>query len=324
MRADLPILLAAALGALLGWPRLPNAAGSDAPATGFSADRAMGRIRVWSPEPRPTGSEAHEAVVDSLDHDLTSLGFDVQRQTPGALTNLVASSPGAGPEGVWLVAHSDSVAAAPGAADDGLGLGVVLEAARALSVERPPGRLHVLITDGEERGLRGATAFVHDAPAADRLAINIDARGTEGPAYMFQMAGSTPELLSAWRASGCAAEATSLAQTVYDLLPNDTDFTVFRGAGWRGYNFALIGGAWRYHTADDTIANLAPRQRPADRRLRAWPRAGVAGQGARPARCPVRAGVRPGRRAHDRRPPLARHAPRTRAARPPAMAHCPA
>lgn len=238
---------------------MPVVVGADAAPSTFSADRAMEHIRDWATEPRPTGSAAHAAVVDALEEELQALGFDVRRQTPGVLVNLVASAPGADAGGVWLVAHSDSVAGGPGATDDGLGLGVLVEVARALSIDQPPAELHLLITDGEEQGLFGAEAFVADAPQAERLAINLDARGTEGPAYMFQMAGTRPDLLTAWTESGCTAQATSLAQTVYDLLPNDTDFTILRRAGWQGYNFALIGGAWRYHTAEDTVENLDPR-----------------------------------------------------------------
>ena len=44
--------------------------------------------------------------------------------------------------------------------------------------------------------------------------------------------------------------------TVYRRLPNDTDFTVWQAAGWTGLNFACIGGADRYHTAEDDLAHL--------------------------------------------------------------------
>lgn len=268
VRTDqLGILLAAAIGALLGWPRLPDAVGVEGPPTGFSAGRAVEKLAGWATEPRPVGSDRHAQVVAALEGELRGLGFEVERERSGPLVNLVASAPGAGSEGLWLVAHSDSVAAGPGAADDGLGLGVIVEVARALSVDGVPPRLHVLFTDGEEVGLLGARAFVrsHPSPAdrpplyTERLVINIDARGTEGPAYMFQMKGASGPMLDAWRESGCPAQATSLAQTVYDVLPNDTDFTVFARDGWWGYNFALIGGASRYHTADDTVGNLDPR-----------------------------------------------------------------
>ncbi|GDX81779.1 hypothetical protein LBMAG42_35900 [Deltaproteobacteria bacterium] len=259
MRTGLPILLAACLGAALNWPRLPDAAALDAPTERFSAARALKHVATWANAPRPTGSQRHAEVVNAIETELVRLGFEVDRQQTGRLTNLAASAPGDGPGGVWLVAHSDSVAEGPGAADDGLGLGVIVETLRALSADGPRHGVHALITDGEEAGLLGAAAFVATAPPAARVAINIEARGTEGPAYMFQTAGDSPQMLQAWGRSGCDAQATSLARTVYDQLPNDTDFTVLRAAGWWGYDFALLGGAWRYHTPEDTPANLDPR-----------------------------------------------------------------
>ncbi len=246
-----------ALGVAVGWPRLPSAESADAPADRFSAGRAMAHIQAWARAPRPSGSAEHERVLTSLEAALLDLGFDVRRQPAPGLTNLVASAPGAGNEGVWLVAHSDSAPGAPGAADDGLGLGVLVETARALG---PHPRLHLLITDGEERGLLGAEAFLAAADApTPQLLINVEARGTEGPAYMFQTAGASVPLLDAWQASGCGAQATSLARVVYEQMPNDTDFTAFRKAGWWGYDFALLHGASRYHTAEDTPENLDPR-----------------------------------------------------------------
>ena len=43
---------------------------------------------------------------------------------------------------------------------------------------------------------------------------------------------------------------------VYRYLPNDSDFSVYCHNGWTGLNFAFIGDAQRYHTADDTLENL--------------------------------------------------------------------
>lgn len=45
---------------------------------------------------------------------------------------------------------------------------------------------------------------------------------------------------------------------LYRLLPNNSDFTALRRAGFRGLNSAFIEGAGRYHSAGDTIANLRP------------------------------------------------------------------
>lgn len=256
------LLGAAVLAGGAAWPRLPEVSGADAPLDVYSAERALVHIRAWAAAPRPSGSVAHASVVLGAEAELTRLGFTVEREhVPGerALTNLVAHAPHESAEGgVWLVAHTDTVAESPGAADDGLGLGVVMEAARVLSGQGVPADLHVLLTDGEELGLLGAMAHVAGDPTR-RLVLNVEARGTEGPAYMFQMAGSAPALLDVWQQSRCGAQATSLARAVYDVLPNDTDFSVFRRAGFWGYDFALIGGAHRYHSRDDTPANLDPR-----------------------------------------------------------------
>ena len=177
MRTGLPILLAACLGAALNWPRLPDAAALDAPTERFSAARALKHVATWANAPRPTGSQRHAEVVNAIETELVRLGFEVDRQQTGRLTNLAASAPGDGPGGVWLVAHSDSVAEGPGAADDGLGLGVIVETLRALSADGPRHGVHALITDGEEAGLLGAAAFVFDGegpPRAVRLAVKLD------------------------------------------------------------------------------------------------------------------------------------------------------
>lgn len=241
------------LGAILAWPRVAAPLGVDAPFDRFSAGRALAVDRTLATVPRPTGSAAHDEVVDELHTRLTALGFVVTEEA-SPLRNLVARAPGADDGGLWLVAHSDSVAAGPGAADDGLGLSVILEAARVLTRERVPPTLHVLLTDGEEVDLLGARAFVAAHPGPRRV-LNLEARGTEGAAFMFQVAGGA---LTPFVASGCSAQSTSLARAVYQLLPNDTDFTVFRAAGASGWDFALIDGAERYHTASDTVDALAP------------------------------------------------------------------
>ena len=273
-----------ALGVGAGWPRLPDVQDGHAAPDRFSAARAMAHIQAWARDPRPSGSAEHRRVLTSVQAALLDLGFDVRRQATPGLINLVASAPGAGTDGVWLVAHSDSVPGAPGAGDDGLGLGVLVETARALG---PHPRLHLLVTDGEERGLLGAEAFLAAADApSPQLLINVEARGTAGPAYMFQTAGASRPLLDAWRASGCGAQATSLARVVYEQMPNDTDFTRFREAGWWGYDFALLHGASRYHTPDDTPENLDARsvQQVGDCVLglaRAWLDVPREGEGAR-------------------------------------------
>jgi hypothetical protein len=50
--------------------------------------------------------------------------------------------------------------------------------------------------------------------------------------------------------------ANSLGYQVYKLLPNDTDLTIFKEAGFAGMNFAFMDGADNYHSALDTPANV--------------------------------------------------------------------
>jgi len=51
----------------------------------------------------------------------------------------------------------------------------------------------------------------------------------------------------------------NLIYEIYRMLPNDTDFTVYREAGMEGWNFAFIGNVKHYHTPDDRIENVDPR-----------------------------------------------------------------
>ena len=46
---------------------------------------------------------------------------------------------------------------------------------------------------------------------------------------------------------------------VYQILPNDTDLTVFKQAGMGGLNFAFGAGLAYYHTPEDTPENLDQR-----------------------------------------------------------------
>jgi hypothetical protein len=73
--------------------------------------------------------------------------------------NVVGVLRGAGPEFIVLGAHHDSAPAAPGAYDDGGGVGVVIESARALARgPRPPRTIVFASWDGEEAESHGGGA----------------------------------------------------------------------------------------------------------------------------------------------------------------------
>ncbi|WP_433389465.1 M20/M25/M40 family metallo-hydrolase [Micromonospora sp. KLBMP9576] len=254
--------------------RAPAPVPSSAPAGEFSADRAVALLDGIASVPHPTGSAASATVRAYLVGELRGLGLEPRtetrvatrasgsgRATVGTVTNIHAVLPGSRPGGgrVLLVTHYDSVPTGPGAADSGSNVATVIEVARALLAgPRPANDVEVLFTDGEEQGLLGAQAFVDSGVAGDPrrvVALNLEARGNSGPAVMFQVTGEG--LAPAVRAAG--AVTTSLADAVYQVLPNDTDLTALRAGGIRGLNFAFIGGAASYHTPHDDIAHLDHR-----------------------------------------------------------------
>lgn len=265
--AGLGLAIAAGLGAFLR-TRPPRPAPADAPLDRFSAARAHAALSRILGEglPHPQGSREAEAVRERIAGEFRALGVEVERRDDfvcgpngacGDVVNLVARRPGtARLKSVLLSAHSDSVAAGPGASDDGSGVATLLEVARALS--RSPGRrpLVFLIDDGEEQGLLGAEAYASTVDLRkDVLAdVNVEARGTKGPSILFETTGN-----NAWLARLFGAlprpYTSSLFYFVYKTLPNDTDLTVLRAHGGQGVNFGCIGGVSRYHTPRDDIAH---------------------------------------------------------------------
>jgi len=143
---------------------------------------------------RPIGTPANLKARNYIVDQLRLFGYDVRvqdadaRRAPIGLTarvsNIIAIRPGQRSESIGLLSHYDSVPAGPGAADDGLGVAVSLEAARVLAARAYRNwSVMVLITDGEEAGLLGATALVTDREVTSRLQayVNIEAIGSSGP-----------------------------------------------------------------------------------------------------------------------------------------------
>jgi len=261
-------LTAGGLALLRSGPPAPRA--TDTPPGEFSAMRVQDRLvaLLGDGAPHPVGSAANVVVRGRLVEQLRALGLE-PRELPAfscsdygncaAVTNVLVEVAGteAGPA-LLLASHFDSVLGGPGAADDGHGVGVVLEALRALQTDGPPRTpLMAVFTDGEEAGLLGARAFVLDPVFAKVGAvINIEARGTGGAARMFETSDGNAALVSAYAAGAPRPSAQSLSYEVYRRLPNDTDLTIFKRAGAQGLGFAFIGDVRRYHTPLDDLAHL--------------------------------------------------------------------
>jgi len=254
----------------------PASQPASAPAEEFSAERAAAQLaRVLGDEaPHPVGTPANAAVRERLLAELRALGCEPEVQTAWAwaggrargafVRNVIGVLPGQGTKGQALVllCHYDSVPAGPGASDDGMGVAAVLEAARALKAGPPLARPVLLVfTDGEEAGLLGARAFVRDRTLSGGVGavVNVEARGTSGPSYMFQTSAGNAwmvPLLARLPRPACS----SLFPAIYEVLPNDTDLTVFLEEDPDrppALNFACIGDVDRYHTPLDDLAHLS-------------------------------------------------------------------
>jgi len=269
------MLLAAIFALSLAGLRPPAPKPATAPPAQFSAVRALDTLHriLGNDAPHPVGSPANDAVRDRIVAEFTNLGYQPQVQnafacdeygTCATVNNVLArldgteGDAGSG-DAVLLAAHYDSVPAGPGDSDDGTGAATVLESARALrSLPAPRHSIILLIDDGEEAGLLGARAFVDSHPWAKqvRAAVNVDARGTSGPSLMFETGSANDWAVGIYARHAVRPATSSIFYTAYKRLPNDTDFTVFKAAGYQGLNFAFIGDEVHYHTPLDNSANV--------------------------------------------------------------------
>jgi hypothetical protein len=264
------LLFVAGLCVALNGP--PAARDASAPAADFSAERAMAHVFAIAQRPHPMGSPEHDRVRDYVVAELTRLGVppQVQRTTgvtslymsAGSVENIVGRLPGTSgrSDAVLLAAHYDSVAAGPGAGDDGAGVAALLETLRALRAGSPlQNDVILLITDGEEDGLLGASAFLAEHPWARdvRVAVNFEARGNAGISQMFETSPGNAALIDALAKSVPHPDGSSLGYEIYKRMPNDTDMSVFKKSGIALLNFAFIGHLEAYHSPLDTPRNLS-------------------------------------------------------------------
>jgi hypothetical protein len=253
--------------------RVPAPHADSAPATEFSASRAMRHVRALAKTPRPSGSAAHARAEEYVRQELARLGLTAEIQDAtgigtryavvGHVRNVLARLPGTSGAGrgpaVLLVSHYDGVPGGPAAGDAGSGTAVLLETLRALRAGPPLAHdVIALFTDAEEAGLLGAAAFVRDHPWAKDVAvvINFEARGTFGPSFMFETGAGNLDVVRALRHVP-GARATSLSTAVYRRLPNDTDLSELVLLEKPALNFAFIGGVQRYHTSEDDVEHLS-------------------------------------------------------------------
>ncbi|TPE45265.1 M20/M25/M40 family metallo-hydrolase [Pontibacter mangrovi] len=251
--------------------RPPAPVPASAPASEFSAERAMQHVRQIARQPHAMGTAAHAEVRRYLLQELAQLGLNPQvqesaavyQQSVGHVYNVLGrlKGSGAGSKAILLMAHYDSQPNTPGAADDGAGVAAILETVRALKAAAPMQHdVIVLLTDGEEYGLFGATAFLQHPWAQEvALVLNLEGRGNAGPSMTFEMSPKNGWLVKQYAAAAPYPYFSSLAYEIYSRMPNNTDFTVFKDAGYAGLNAAFIEGFAHYHKSTDTPQNLSLR-----------------------------------------------------------------
>lgn len=254
----------------------PPVVPATAPPADFSAARALVHLRAFATVPHPVGTAAHDAVRDYIARQLSALGVqpEIQKTTvvsprwgspynAATVYNVLARLPGfANTKAVMLAGHYDSVSSGPGVSDDGHSVATQLETLRALQASpRLRNDVVFLFTDSEEGGLLGAKAFVDQHPLAKQigLVMNFEARGTSGPAMMFETSDGNGRLVREFAAAAPHPVTSSLSYEAYKLLPNDTDLTFFKQGGLPGLGFAYVNDVAYYHTQYDDLAHLDPR-----------------------------------------------------------------
>ena len=247
----------------------------DAPLAEFSTQRALEQVKNISQKPHFVGSQNHDVVANYLVKELQNLGLQTSVQEGfafsdwGTLTkckNILARIKGSNSDkALLLLTHYDSAphSYSKGASDAGSGVATILESVRAFTYNKkqPKNDIIILFSDAEELGLNGAALFVtqHHWAKEVGLVLNFEARGSSGPSYMLMEtnAGNAGLVKEFAAANTKYPVSNSLMYSVYKMLPNDTDLTVFREQGnIQGYNFAFIDGHYNYHTAQDDLHHL--------------------------------------------------------------------
>lgn len=243
--------------------------------TEFSTENALAHLKEITKEPHFTGSSNHKEVLNYITSELEALGLEVEIQEQFAVNrkwraatnnkNILARIKGSEKgKALLLLSHYDSNPhSSLGASDAGSGVVVILEGIRAFLEKNKQVKNDIIIciTDAEELGLLGANAFVNHHPWAKDvgLVLNFEARGSGGPSYiLLETNGGNKNLIEAFhKANSKYPVGNSLMYSIYKMLPNDTDLTVFREDGnIEGFNFAFISDHFDYHTAQDTYERM--------------------------------------------------------------------
>jgi hypothetical protein len=89
--------------------------------------------------------------------------------------------------------------------------------------------------------------------------INLDASGPSGRQLLLQVAPGRDDLLETYAACVPHVHGTVLAEEIFQMLPFDTDYHIYRNLGLQGLDLAPYGDSYAYHTALDRTERVSRR-----------------------------------------------------------------
>lgn len=258
----------------------PQVVAASAPATEFSAERAMESLKIIADQPRPMGSIGHTVARSYLIQQINALGLQPEVQTTtlvqrwqgstrfevGTVQNVLVRLPGIASTGaIALDAHYDSGSTANGAADCGGCVVSLLETLRALR-SGPPLKNDVVFVfaDGEENSDLGARAFVTQHPWVKevRLAFNFEATGNRGASVLYSANRNNLPMIAGFVKVAPHPLASSFASDFVRLFPQmrgGCDLEEYMDQQIPGLGFAVAGHTVGYHTRLDNVQAIDRR-----------------------------------------------------------------
>ncbi|WBW73084.1 ER metallopeptidase Erm1 [Schizosaccharomyces osmophilus] len=165
-------------------------------------------------------------------------------------------------EAVLVNAHIDSTLPSPGATDDALAVGILLENLRILSSQPTPltNSVVFLFNDAEESLQDASHMFITQSVLKDsvKYVVNLEACGTTGAEILFQ--ATSDEMIKAY-SHVPRPFATVLADDVFrtGIIISDTDFRQFVQYGnLTGLDMAVVQNSYLYHTKKDRALYISP------------------------------------------------------------------
>jgi putative aminopeptidase FrvX len=270
-RRALVVLLALALAGP-GTETLPvgAVAAGGAPGDRFSADLAMGHVRILAGRigPRPAGSRGYRRAARVVVEELEEYGYETSRMgfasSPGVRsTNVIGRWPGGGPHSILIGAHLDTVRGSPGANDNGSGVATMLELARYFAGRPEAASVRFVAFGAEEyqpngKHHLGSAAYVRRMDPSERseleVMVSADMIGKARP-FIVGWMGIGPRagvraVVSAARRVGVAARRQQ--------LPDWSDNGPFERAGMPAA-FLWTGLEPNHHEPTDRVRNVAGR-----------------------------------------------------------------